>query len=586
MGGVLVIRLRLRYLVLVLSLGMLMGGISVGWAVQSNFGGTAIVDVTFPTAESVQIRATLAVPLGASSSNPVPGVVVIHGLASSREQMNAFTIELSRRGFVVLAIDTAGHGDSGGGATQATDRGAEAALQYLDGLPYVSALGLVGHSMGAWMSAQAVQNSSVAVDGLVLIGGGVDPDGLPWANTTYPRNLLVAVGQFDELYQIPSLLASLSPVFGGSPPVAGQLYGTFGDASARKIITPPTDHLFEITDPAIISETVEWLRDSLKGGGADPYWIPKEALIYPAHIIAMFVASAGLIAAVFPLLALLLALGPLRKTKQLAVSSDAVSRGSCWRLALVYAAIGLGPFLPFILMGTIIQFVIPLPQIFALGFGIWLWGSGLVAAGVLLLLRRREPHRSVPWTDLGAFASDRWSFFSVFGLSGLVALAAILWFYAWTFALDVLLGLRFYLFFPLFRLLTPVRLLMVVFYLVLILPFFFVEGLWLMGLLRAQARATWFRTQLIRIAQALFIKCTPYVALLTLQFGFAFLTGTLLFPGLIGFMLLFLWGLLPMLALSTCITTLSYALTNRIYVGAWTNALVISWSIATTFPLA
>jgi pimeloyl-ACP methyl ester carboxylesterase len=566
---------------------MLIGAIALGWLVQKDFGATCTVEVAFATAEGTPIRATLAVPLGASASNPLPGVVVIHGLASSKEQMNAFTIELGRRGFVVLAIDAAGHGDSGGGSTQTTDRGAIAALEYLRGLPYVSTIGLVGHSMGAWMSTQAVQNSTVVVDGLVLVGGGVDPDGLPWANTTYPHNLLVAVGKFDELYQIPSLLASLSPVFGASPPAVDQLYGVFGTGSARKIITPLTDHLFEMTDPTVISETVEWLRDSLKGGGPDPYWVPKEALIYPVYIVAMSLASLGVILAVFPLLAILLTLEPLQRVKQLAVSSHAVSRSSCWRLALAYAAIGLGTFLPFVLMGSIIQFVIPFPQILAFGFVVWLLGSGLVALGVLLLLRRRRAsYKSLPWTDLGAFGSDRRSFFSVFGLSGLVGLIAFLWLYGWTFAADAFLGLHFYLFFPLFRIITPIRLLMLLFYLAFILPFFFVEGLWLLGLLRAQTKGTWLRTQLVRMVQALLIKCIPYVALLGLQFGFAFLTGTLLFPGLIGFMLLFLWGLLPMFALSACITTLSYTLTNRIYVGAWLNALITSWSIATTFPLA
>lgn len=580
------VRLRLRYLVLLLSLAMLVAGTTTGWAVQRNFGATSTMDTTLLTAEGTPIHATLAVPLGASASNPMPGVVVIHGLASSKEQMSAFTIELGRRGFVVLAIDAAGHGDSGGGTTQTTDRGSIAALLYLRGLPYVSTIGLVGHSMGAWMSVQAVQNSTITVDGLVLVGGGVDPDGLPWANTTYPHNLLVAVGNFDELYQIPSLLASLSSVFGASPPVVNQLYGSFGTGSARKIITPATDHLFEMTDPTVVSETVEWLRNSLKGGGPDPYWLPKESLIYPAYILAMSVASVGLILAVFPLFALLISLEPFQKAKQLAVSSYAVSRRSCWRLALAYAAIGLGTFLPFILAGTIIQFVIPLPQVFALGFAVWLLGSGLVAAGVLLLLRRREPYRKIPWSDLGAFGSDRRNFYFVFALSGLLGLVAILWFYVWTFAADAFLGVHFLLFFPLFRLITPIRLLMLLVYLAFMLPFFFVEGLWLLGLLRAPAKATWVRTQLVRMVQALLIKCIPYVALLTLQFGSGFLTGSLVFPGLIGFMLLFLWGLLPMFALSVCITTLSYALTNRIYVGAWLNALITSWSIATTFPLA
>jgi hypothetical protein len=246
----------------------------------------------------------------------------------------------------------------------------------------------------------------------------------------------------------------------------------------------------------------------------------------------------------------------------------------------------LGTFLPFVLTGVMIEFVLPLPQVFALGFAVWLLGSGLVAAGVLMLLRRRESYRRVSWSDLGAFGASRRSFFSVFALSGLLALVAVLWFYVSTFAADAFLGVHFLLFFPFFHLITPIRLLMLLVYLAFTVPFFFVEGLWLLGLLRAPAKATWLRTQLVRLVQALLIKCIPYVSLLALQFGVAFLTGTLLLPGLIGFMLLFLWGLLPMFALSACIATVSCALTNRIYVGAWLNALIISWSIATTFPLA
>ena len=59
-----------------------------------------------------------------------------HGFINTREMQSPFAIELARRGFVVLAMDMAGHGYSGG-ALGDEGFGGPAALAYLRALPFV-----------------------------------------------------------------------------------------------------------------------------------------------------------------------------------------------------------------------------------------------------------------------------------------------------------------------------------------------------------------------------------------------------------------------------------------------------------------
>jgi dienelactone hydrolase len=150
---------------------MIVIGISTSFLIQTDFGNVSTKEVDIFTKDGVRIHSTLQVPKVASSSNPRPGVVIIHGVYQSKEWLRAFGIELARRGFVTLTIDAASHGNSGY-ATSDSDRGGVAALEYLDNLPYVSKLGIVGHSMGAGITMQALNLTKLTIDSVVFVGGG------------------------------------------------------------------------------------------------------------------------------------------------------------------------------------------------------------------------------------------------------------------------------------------------------------------------------------------------------------------------------------------------------------------------------
>ena len=67
--------------------------------------------ISFDTANGT-LSGLLYMPKGASESDPRPTVIVTHGYLNSAEMQDANAIELSRRGFVVLALDQYDHGHS------------------------------------------------------------------------------------------------------------------------------------------------------------------------------------------------------------------------------------------------------------------------------------------------------------------------------------------------------------------------------------------------------------------------------------------------------------------------------------------
>ena len=62
-----------------------------------------------------QIYYKLYKPKDASAENPAPGVLLLHGYQNDHETCAAYSVELARRGYAVLAIDEYGHGKTTAG---------------------------------------------------------------------------------------------------------------------------------------------------------------------------------------------------------------------------------------------------------------------------------------------------------------------------------------------------------------------------------------------------------------------------------------------------------------------------------------
>lgn len=142
-------------LLLSIAIVLILLGSLGAYLVHTSFGKVAITDMTYVTEDGARMRALLYVPVSATVENPVPAIVSIHGYNNTREVQDVNAVELSRRGYVVIAIDAYDHGGSSFPDLRinkgvAPDMGTYSALQYLGTLPYVDRkrIGMVGHSMG------------------------------------------------------------------------------------------------------------------------------------------------------------------------------------------------------------------------------------------------------------------------------------------------------------------------------------------------------------------------------------------------------------------------------------------------------
>lgn len=571
-------RLRPRYVVFLLGIIMMLSGISLAWSCQNNLGTVQTSEVTLITAEGVAIAGILQVPIAASPSSPLPGVIVIHGSLGTKEWMMGFGIELARRGFVVLTIDAVGHGNSGPSLGSGTDAGGIAALEFLDSLPFVSSIGMVGHSMGSGIVTQAINESTVQVESFVVVGGWA------WGNATFPHNILVATGLYDELFDIPELLHALATTFNTTAPVVpGQLYGAFSIGTARKVIVPASTHLFEIIDPLLISESVEWLMYSLKGG-PDLFWIPKQNLIYPLWTLGGFIACLGALLSVFALFAILINVRFFKEIKRTPTSSYSASTPKYLGLGLLYGFCGLGLLFVFLWVDIPVAF----PQGMGLSVALGLFGGGMVTLLILLGIKFYQSKKLVNppnWNDYGGFNGNFYSQLKIILIASLLGLIGIGWLYLWVLPVDLFLALDFRVFLPFLKALSPLRLLYVPVYFLLLLPFMLIEALWLMGILRTAPKNKWVKTQVFWTIKAIIIKCLLYVSIIVIQLIGSLAIGAAFISGSIGFQLIFLYMFIPMFAISVTTIAWSYRLSSRFYIAMFFNALLFAWIMAAILPI-
>ncbi len=571
--------LRRRYIVLILGLIVMLSGVTLAAGTQSGFGTVNVTEVDFQAADGSLIHSTLQRPTYATDTDPLPGVVVIHGSLQNKEWLMAFGIELARRGFVVLTIDANGHGNSEAGTGSGT-----AALDYIAALDYVdsSQIGLIGHSMGGGISWSAIEDSSVYVRALVLVGAGFRSD------ASYTPNTLLATGNFDSLSSYPHNYTKLDPYFNVTGVVPDTTYGDFTNNTARKAIFPSTNHLFETIDPTIVSESLDWMKNSLKSGVEDEHWIASSSLLYPLWLVGGLVGLLGALLTIFPMIVILLGTPLFSDVKGTTSEEHASSTKSLLTNGTIYALIGAGTFFPFLLVGQLASYVIPFPQYYGIPVMAWMTGSGLIALLVLFLIlyfRKRGQSNTPNLTMRGLFALGDGKTHLTWVKTLILSLVIFTWVYILTLLADVGFVVDFRCFLPGLHDLTIAQATIVPLYFVVFLLYFIVEGAWLTGLMLQKSSGTWFKSQMNITVKAVFIKTIPYLILIAFEFVGGFLAGAPLVPGIIGYSWLFFYAFTPWFAICTVITMFAYRVTGNRWLGAMVNALLCAWLLASILSI-
>lgn len=118
------------------------------WGFQTSWGDVSIQRLRL-TSDNGTVVSTLAyIPKTAANDNPAPVAVIMHGRSNQAHSNDTWSMELARRGYVVLSPDLQGGGES----DPNVDRSIQAitVAQYANTLPYVQQdkLNLIGYSAG------------------------------------------------------------------------------------------------------------------------------------------------------------------------------------------------------------------------------------------------------------------------------------------------------------------------------------------------------------------------------------------------------------------------------------------------------
>ena len=507
-------------------------------------GQIEVEELSIPYGET-HLKAVLYLPK--SSTQPLPGIVLAHGISNSKETMTGIALELSKRGIAALSVDLIGHGGSGGTfGSGDPSLGMKSAVDYFRSKGNINSekIGVAGHSLGAGAARYVAFVGDVRAT--ALIGGGIGDENI---NSSYrefsyslPENLLVAVGQFDILIENETLLEKIQPAFPDGI-VIGSTRGSFGNGTARKIITPKTIHLLEPVTPEIVRETVRWFETALieEDDKLDEGYNPTYHFREISQTISL-IAFTGL---ALPLSYIIK--GPNHELEE--VIPD-------FRMLTIYAGGGLLLFFPSVLVGSIIPFP---PLIFGSGMALWLalWGLGGLA---YLYLTRKN--REI----LGNLRE-------LLDIDGLISGSTIfLVMYLISFGIEILTGINLKIVVPLFRAFSPIQRFIVF---PSLIPFFY---------LHFASEQLFFEKMSQNLKDFILAKTGGLVSIIIIQYG-ALVLGSRILPTFAGFLVEFLLAITPLLIL-TCIYSWWFGLKKGSpTTGITLNALIISWAAAGLFPL-
>ena len=256
-------------LVFLVSLFTLQAALTGGFRVQQR-------SVNWYTDEGVNLSGTLFVPENATQETPAAGIVVAPGGNTPHTFYASYCIELSRRGYVVLAYDYYGTMSSDFSNDGAS--GAIAAMKYLTSLSFVDSnrLGATGHSNGGAQASAAITSEYAAAAenrSVLFIGCGIPSEDL----TVYDSINVGAIwgkldeagqGTFWDVYHEDALnFSGFATLVGEESPAVqpGHWYEDAASGAARVVYTPNTFHSLSNIMPGCVTDILTYFNTTLGG---------------------------------------------------------------------------------------------------------------------------------------------------------------------------------------------------------------------------------------------------------------------------------------------------------------------------------
>ena len=593
-------------LAFIICLVIQIAAMALGSQVQKDFGKVEVTNVVYENYNGIPVRAKLLRPVEADTGNPMPGVVYIHGYQNNRETSDAYSLELARRGVVVLNIDAIGRGNSG--IPNDVDDpdfdetyGGRTSLEYLRSLPYVKAesVGLLGHSLGAEMVYKiALQDPSV--NALVISGFAYNED----ASASNPKNMLMIFGKWDEYRDRMTGTRDFEAEWMGTPqtqavisaenPQFGVTYGDFEAGTARRVYMPRSIHIQESHHEGAIAEAVTWIRDALKP--AQAYWIDADSQIWQIKEAATLVAMLAGFASLLPLGLLLLRTRLFRPIQGPVAGEYACTNKEYFKYAGINGLL-MWLYLPliFALFGLHV-YVVQIDKLFPMMLvngTVW-WFLLINVIGFFIFrgwYKRRSSETGLSLTELGiSYKKERFGLdWRLLGLTVLLAVLLFLYAYASEHILEQIFIVDYRFIFPFASDLTAYRALMFLLYFPFLLVGFIFLSTFIHGILRRPQKDSWWKTLLNWSLINTLTLTVPLILFMLIQYIPLFLTGAIPFVGPGGFLANYTMSLIHIIGVLILVIPLStwfYQLTGKIYLGAILNAALVAWMFTSSQVIA
>lgn len=509
-------------------------------------------------------------------SDYYPAVLLIHGVMNAKETMSAMALELAREGIVALTLDATGHGNSDGAIEGISDPslGGDAALTYLKSLGYVneSKLCVVGHSMGVGAIRAASFNHG-NIKAHVFIGGlsaSANSSIYGELNTLTPSNLLVAIGKYDELFDMEQVKLELQTVFGTSEEVVvNQLYGSWSNFTARKLIIPPTTHLFEPIS-RIAKESVDWIRTT--------FLMPNltKSLLFPIRDIFLFIGFCSFIGLIIPLYN---GINLLPKFFQKKKEEENIQLDfSLWKVGLIWGGALLVLFVPAVLLFGFGDSFIPLD----LGTTAIFWMILLSITGMIMVFvafKRKNKESTVKEIAKGVLSYiSNWRNY-------LLALGIFIVLFGVVMLTELIPGISLKMFVPLLSNFTGIRFLMFLLLVPFIFIFFIFDGLITAGNYNRIRKGDTDREKFKALVKITAIKISFLVLVLLILYIPLFAFNFRILTGFLGFSMQFIIMLVPLFIAYSIVTIFFYEKTGSLETSALINALFLAWTLSTLLPI-
>ena len=579
----------------------------LGHAAMTSWYTVKVSNIYFENQNGLTVRGKLYQPANATPESPAPGVVYLHGYQNNRETSDPFGIELARRGFVAITLDTLGRGNSDNQFSEDEPGfdptyGGESAFVYLQNLPFVDPerCGMAGHSLGGEMSyLAAMQNPEVKA--IVFSGFGYKTDATP----DKPSNMLMILGKYDEYRDRMTGTRDFEAEWMSSPQTLAAFgidnaqfdttYGSFSDGTARRVHMTRTTHVGEGFDKGAIAETVTWFNHSLNNNA--PMLIPAEEQIWQIKEVSSLVALISGIFSVIPLGILLLGVKPFSALAGAPAGTYTCDKKTFRKAFWINFGLTL-LFLPLVMVIFGLHvYLVPIDKAFPMMMvnGVIFWFLVINIIGFFIFKRwvkkQRASQPEVNYRELGISEREdrihlKWSTIWRTLLLGIVLFAFV---YALQAGLESLTLIDYRYKFPYASDLTPYRWLMMLLYFPLFLLGFIQVNILLQGQLRPKPGKTWVQTVLRKSITGILVMVIPLIFTMAVQYVPLYINGLVPFVGpggaLVGFVIN-IEHMCVLLALMVPIGSVLYEATGSIYPGAVLNALIVTWMFVSSSVIA